>query len=147
MRNALWLSLIVLAVACGTAPRPVAVDPGAACGFCQQPVANPLFAAQLLEPGEPPAVFDDIACLADYLTKRGRPKPGSIAYVTDHHTGAWTRAAGALYTRNPQVRTPRNSHLLAHASSTSQTSDPDGRMGTRVPVREILSADMPDGRQ
>ena len=147
MRNAIWLSLIVLAAACSTAPKPVAVDPGAACGLCQQAVANPLFAAQFLEPGEPPVMFDDIGCLMDYLAKQAGSKPGSIAYVTDHHTGAWTRAADALYTRNLQVRTPRDSHLLAHASSTSQTSDPDARMGTRVAVRELLSADMPDGRR
>lgn len=146
MRHALWLPLVVVFVACDTAPKAVPLDSTATCGLCQQAVNSSEYAAQLLVPGAAPVFFDDIECLFGYLGRDPDAKPGSVAYVADHHTGEWTRAASALYTRVEEARTPHNSHLMAHSGKTSRAADPDARGGTTVPAGEIYQGRIPDGK-
>lgn len=146
MRYSLWLPLVLVIAACDTAPKAVPLDAGSVCGLCQQAVSRPEFAAQLVEPGAAPIFFDDIECLVGFLARDPDIKPGTIAYVTDHHTGAWTSAASALYTRVEEIRTPHNSHLIAHSGKTSRAADPDARSGSTVAVAELFHGRIPDGR-
>jgi hypothetical protein len=146
MRHALWLPLVIVIVGCDTAPKAVPLDSAATCGLCQQAIASAEFAAQLVEPGDSPVFFDDIQCLFAYLARDPDIKPGTIAYVADHHTGEWTRAASALYSRVEEVRTPHNSHLVAHSGKTSRAADPDARGGTTVPAADLCQRPIPDGR-
>ena len=115
------------------------------CATCGQVVSDPLVAAQIVASGADPVVFDDIVCLTEYLARNTRLRPQAIAYVTDHLTGEWVVAATALYTRNLQLTTPRQSHIIAHGSITTQTADPAGRTGTRVYLKSMSLLDVPDG--
>lgn len=146
MRHVVLLLVVALTLACRGAASPASLQPGReVCVHCRQVVMDPIFAAQIAARGEDPLFFDDIACLFEYLSRHTRLRPGAIAYVTDHQNGEWVVAATALYTRNLQVPTPANSHLIAHGSESTQVADPAGRTGLRVTTRELTPLDIPDG--
>jgi copper chaperone NosL len=146
MRHAALLLVLALTAACRGPASPASLEPGRdVCAHCRQVVRDPLFAAQIVAPGESPLFFDDIGCLFDYLSRHTRLRPGAIAYVADHQNGEWVVAATALYTRNLQVPTPMNSHLIAHGSVNTQVADPAGRTGLRVTLQELSPLDVPDG--
>ncbi|MEW5981535.1 MAG: nitrous oxide reductase accessory protein NosL [Acidobacteriota bacterium] len=141
------VGLAVLAVSCGGATGPAQIDTrNDRCAHCRMPVSNVRFAAQVTAPGEEPAFFDDVGCLADYLKRRSDLVRGTTAYVADHRTGEWIPAAAALFTRNPSVDTPMNSHIIAHASAESRDADPAARGGDPVPAGELFPSGVPTGR-
>jgi len=147
MRGLLAGALSIVTVACaGGPPAPASLDTRVdVCADCRMPVSNQAFAAQLVASGTEPLFFDDIGCLATYLGHNTRLPPRAIAYVADHYTGEWVPAVSALYTRNIQVETPMNSHIIAHANVTSQQADPAAARGARVTSRELFMLDVPDG--
>jgi copper chaperone NosL len=117
-----------------------------ACAHCRMAVSDARFAAQLAAPGEEPRFFDDLGCLRDYLKAQPRLPRGTVAFVADHRTREWVRAARALYTRREALQTPMSSHLVAHADQASRDADP-GAAGATVGVAEIFGpAGPPDGR-
>jgi copper chaperone NosL len=110
-------------------------------------VSDLRFAAQLVAPSEEPRFFDDIGCLASFLKGGGAPARGQIAYVADHRTKLWIRAASALYTKAPNLQTPMNSFLIAHADAASREADPDAKGGTPMTVERVFGPNgVPDGR-
>lgn len=115
-------AMLFLAAACGGEPAAVALDQATPCAFCRMTVSDVHFAAQIVAAGEEPLFFDDIGCLAGYLA-RERPADGSVAYVADHRTGAWVRAADATFSYAPSLASPMGSHLIAHASTASRNED------------------------
>ena len=136
-------ALAPLAVACGGALEPAALDIGhEACGFCRMTVSDPRFAAQLVAPGELPRFFDDLGCLAGYLKQSGAP-PQAVAFVADHRTKAWLRADRASYTRVAGIATPMGSHVIAHADAASREQDADARGGTPVALTELFGPQGP----
>jgi copper chaperone NosL len=136
-------------VACGGGPpRPAPLDTkNDACAWCRMAVSDPSVAAQLVAAYEEPLFFDDLGCLRDHL-KAARERPrGAVAYVADHRTRAWVRAASAVYTRQPGLATPMESHLIAHADAASRDQDPAARGGEAVALADIFGpAGPPDGR-
>lgn len=108
-------------------------------------VSNARFAAQLVAPGEDPLFFDDIGCLAEYLREHRTPPANAIAYVADHRTGSWTRAATAVFTKVPTLATPMGSHVVAHASAESRDADRDARSGAILEPAALFSVPIPDG--
>lgn len=125
-------TLLSLSACTGGAPRPVEVALGQdACAHCRMVVGDARLAAQLVAPGQEPLVFDDLGCLVDHLAARP-PSPGAVAYVADHRTGAWVRAADAVFSRVPGLATPMASSLVAHADETSRRADPSTVGGTIV---------------
>jgi len=117
-----------------------------ACSHCRMAVSDARFAAQLAAPGEEPRFFDDLGCLRDYLKSRPRLPRGTVAFVADHRTREWTRAAVALFTRNESLQTPMASHLVAHASDASRAADPAAAAGTPVGAADLFGpAGPPDG--
>lgn len=112
-------------IACGGGPvRPAALDTKHdACRSCRMPVSDPKVAAQLVAPGEEALFFDDIGCLRDFLGSARAPKPGAVAFVADHRTGAWVAAGDAVFSRCPAVETAMGSHLLAWADDASRSAD------------------------
>lgn len=148
MRTALaataWLALL----ACSRGPaRPAALDTrNDACAHCRMAVSDARFAAQLAAPGEEASFFDDLGCLRDYLKAQPRLPRGSVAFVADHRTREWVRAAAATYTRNPGLQTPMSSHLLAHAGAASRDADPAAAGGAPLGAAEVFGpAGPPDG--
>jgi len=135
------LLVLVLAslLACGgKAPEPAPLDTrNEQCASCRMAVSSPVFASQLVAPGELPRFFDDLGCLAGFL-KAGKAPAGAVAFVADHRTRAWVRADRAVYTRVPGLETPMGSHVVAHADAASRDQDKDARAGTPVPVSELF---------
>src|SRR6266542_4644321 len=137
---------LVLSFACGrTEPGASSLDTkNELCRFCRMPVSDARLAAQLVASGEEPKFFDDIGCLRDHLIQSPAVR-GSVAYVADHRTGAWTHASQAVFSRCPALETPMSSHLVAHANQASRDADPTAAGGAPVVPREIFGPAGPPG--
>jgi copper chaperone NosL len=152
IRRAAGMAALLIATACGpSGSHPAPLDTrNETCGFCRMPVSDPRLAAQIAAPGEEPAFFDDIGCLRDYVNlKQAAARPrGAVAFVTDHRTGEWVRAARAVYARCAGVETPMGSHLVAHADPASRGGDTAARACEPMPIREIFGpSGPPDERE
>jgi copper chaperone NosL len=101
-------------------------------------------AAQLVAPGDDPRFFDDIGCLASYLTEHAA-QPAAVAYVVDHRTRRWVPAARALYSRIPDLDTPMGSHLAAYADESSRHDDEQTVRGSAVAVDVVFGTRVPPG--
>jgi copper chaperone NosL len=134
-----------LLVSCSRGGAPAALDPrNETCRWCRMPVSNPYLAAQVTAPGEEPVFFDDVGCLRDYL--RDHPSDaGTVAWVADHRTGTWVRAAAAAYELCPSIDTPMGSHLIAWTDATSRRSDTAVANCAPKSPREIFGTNPPDG--
>lgn len=144
IRVALLASGLVI-VGCGSGPLPPATldAPGNVCAFCRMAVSPSGLVAQVVAPGEEPQFFDDIGCLAAFLNEHALQSDEAIAYVADHRTRNWVRADRALYTRNPDLETPMNSHLMAHADVPSRDADPLTSRGSAVTFADVFAAATP----
>lgn len=130
-----WLAL----TACASGPpQPAPLDTrNEACAACRMAVSEARFAGQIVAPGELPRFFDDLGCLAGFV-KAGHAPAKATAFVADHRTGAWVRAAGAVYTRVAGLATPMGSHVIAHKDAASRDADPDAKTGVAVSVSELF---------
>ncbi len=145
-RGSIALGLL-LAASCSSGPaRPAAVDTlNDSCGSCRMAVSDPRFAAQIVAPGEEPRFFDDLRCLRDYLAQAPALPPHAVAFVADHRTGTWVRAARAAYVQVPALETPMGSHWVAYADAASRDADPYARGGTPLPAAAIFgTGPLPD---
>ena len=136
---------VLLSGACASGlPGPVPLDTrNDSCAFCRMAASDARFAAQLVVPREEPRFFDDIGCLRDYLKGAKVVPKGAVAYVADHRTKAWVRAAAAVYTRERGLDTPMGSHLVAHADAASREADPDAKRGEALSATEVFGPDGP----
>ncbi len=133
--------------ACGQSrPSPATLDTANEdCARCRMRVSDQHFAAQIVSPGERPRFFDDLGCFVSAITSTSVP-PGAMAYVADHRTAEWIPAATAVYTRLPQLDTPMNSHLIAHASADSRAADRLAAGGEALTIVQVFgNARVPDG--
>lgn len=135
------------AMACtGGEPSPAPLDTATeTCRSCRMPVSDPRLAAQLSAPGEEAVFFDDIGCLRDFL-KQNRVPPAAFAYVVDHRTASWVRAAEATYSRCPSLETPMGSHLIAHSSPESRDADATAGRCAGVSPEEVFGSPPPSGK-
>jgi copper chaperone NosL len=130
----------LMAVACSSGPpAPAALDTkNDTCSWCRMAISDVRSAGQLVAPSEEPLFFDDIDCLSRYLAgSRALPK-GAVAYVADHRTKAWVRAATATYTSVTSLDTPMASHIMAHADAASRDADSEAKGGTPRTVAEVF---------
>jgi copper chaperone NosL len=137
---------LVLAACTRGPPGPAALDTrNDACAQCRMAVSDARFAAQVVAPGEEPRFFDDVGCLRDWLRSGAKPPRGAVAFVADHRTKAWVRAAEAAYTRVDALETPMGSHLVAHADAASRAADPAAVRGTPLTAADVFSSALPPG--
>jgi len=136
------LALVVLLAGCaGSAPAPVAIDTRHdACDGCRMAISDVHFAAQIVARSEEPLRFDDIGCMRDWLEGHGNGPRGAVAWVADHGSGAWVRAADAVYTQVEGRRTPMGSGLLAHADAASRDADPEAAAGQALRATDVFGA-------
>ena len=146
---ALMLAAAILASSCQSGPVPPAAldaSAGEACRWCRMAIADIHTTGQIVAPMEDPLFFDDIGCLRDYLRGPAPSRPGAIAYVADHRTGAWVHAARAVYTRARTLDTPMGSRLIAHADPSSRDADPASAGGDAPTPEELFGPHgPPDG--
>jgi copper chaperone NosL len=131
-----WAAALLLASCASGPPEPAALDTrNEACAWCRMAVSEARFAGQVVAPSEEPRFFDDVGCLARYLSSAKALPPRAVAYVADHRTKAWVRADRAVYTAVGSLSTPMGSHLIAHADAASRAADPAAGSGTpRTPA-------------
>jgi copper chaperone NosL len=135
----------VLLVACASGPpSPVALQQGLACTHCRMIIVDAKLAAQIVAPGEEPRFFDDIGCLARYLTEHPAA-PDATAYVADHSSGAWVRAAAAVYSRSAGLETPMGSHIIAHANEQARANDVATQDAERLSAQQVFGGTPPGG--
>lgn len=132
----------VVMAGCSSQSGPVAVTPSDTCANCRMAVSNPRFAAQVAVPREEPVFYDDIGCLARALSGGTT----AFAYVADHRTGEWVRAAEAAYTRVPTIATPMGSHIIAHANAESRRQDPAAAGGIAMTAADVFERGTGHGR-
>lgn len=141
--------LVALALtACGREVKPAELDTAnTACRYCRMSVSDVHFAAQIVAPGVEAQFFDDIGCLTNHLKEKDVKVPaGAVAFVADHRTGTWVRAASAVYTRTDSVSTPMSGGIVAYASEDSKKQDAAVTGGTSVAVTDVFgSAGPPNG--
>jgi copper chaperone NosL len=96
----------------GPASGPAAITFGEdACEACKMIISEAPHAAQArFESGEV-ALYDDIGCLSEGLSRKAAP-PGEV-WVTDQSTGKWIDARIATYVQSPELKTPMASGLVA----------------------------------
>jgi copper chaperone NosL len=147
-----WTLLLVAMtaslLACGQPVEPARLDTvNSQCRFCRMAVSDARFAAQIAAPGAEPLFFDDLGCLRDYLGAPGVALPdAAVAFVADHRTRGWVRAADALFTRPIDVRTPMGGGIIAHADADSRDQDAVALGGSPVPAAAIFgAAGVPNG--
>lgn len=142
-------ALLALALAaCSRGPvGPAPLDTrNESCAHCRMMVSDARFAAQLGAPREEPRFFDDVGCLRDWLRNNPERPRGAVAFVADHRTREWVRAAAATYTRVPGLETPMDTHLVAHRDPASRDADPTAAAGTPISVGELFGpGGPPDG--
>ena len=136
-RSLVAVALVVLASCASGDPRPADVQAGTTCTQCRMTVVDRKLASQLVAPGEEPRVFDDLGCLAAYLGAHPLPE-GATIFVADHSTGAWVAAGDAVYSRNPAIATPMNSHLVAHRDDASRAADVAVRPVARLAATDVF---------
>ena len=146
LRAAAFIALVAASGCAGGPPQAASLDPkNDQCAFCRMAVSDQKFASQLVASGEEPKFFDDLGCLVSYIGQARLPK-GAVAYVADHHSGQWVRAAAAVYAHVPALDTPMGSHLVAHADEASRQDDPAARGGEARTATEVFGpAGPPDG--
>jgi hypothetical protein len=106
------------------------------------------FAAQIVNRGDEPLFFDDIACMRDYIARHREVPREAAIYVADHLTTEWLPARSAVYTRVPGLQTPMASGLTAHRDETLRDRDPASRGGEPIAVSDVLGPwARPIGRQ
>ncbi len=136
-----WLAIAVgtalSACASGEAGPAVIDTRNDTCSFCRMAISDVRFAAQIVAPHEEPVFFDDIGCFASYV-KAQHPREEAIAYVADHRTRQFVRAARATYTKVSGHETPMASRLIAHADAASRDADPDARGGAPQTLAEVF---------
>lgn len=139
MRPALaFTALIAAACATGTS-APAALDTkNETCAWCRMAVSDVRTAAQLVAPSEEPLFFDDIGCLGRYVAGSRTLPEGTVAYVADHRTRTWVRAAAAIYTSVASLDTPMASHVIAHTDAASRDADSDAKGGTPRTAAEVF---------
>ena len=145
----LWCTGAALAlavIACSSTALPQQPDPhNDLCSSCRMPVSDPSLAAQIVAPNEEPRYFDDLRCLHDYLAEKHSLPPGAIAYVADHRTHAWVKAAQAVFASLPALETPMGSHWVAYADQNSLREDPDADGSSPVSASDIFGPAGPPG--
>jgi copper chaperone NosL len=147
MKALLACGLAIVALNCNSGmPAPATLDTrNDVCADCRMAVSSARFSAQIVAPGEDPLFFDDLGCLAAYLVDHAAQPAGAVAYVTDHRSGQWVLASGAVFTKVSTLETPMGSYLIAHASTDSRDADEAARGGAPVDAAGYFGPALPRG--
>jgi copper chaperone NosL len=139
VNRAVLIVCVILGACAVQAARPSDIRLGEdACAHCRMTIVSERTAAQIVEPGADPIMFDEIGCLRNYLAGSPLGERARV-FVADHRTGEWIDARTAVFTQTP-VQTPMSSGLLAHADRQSRDADESAGNGTPVAAEAVLGS-------
>jgi copper chaperone NosL len=144
------LILLLLFAACSRQIAPAALDTAnTTCSSCRMAVSDASFAAQIVAPGAEPLFFDDLACLRNYVeAQRAALAADAVAFVADHRTREWIRAADAYFVRTSRVSTPMGGGVIAFTDARSMEQDEAARGGEPLSVSQVFGAGgVPSGQR
>lgn len=137
MKRALMITCVLLGACAERTAAPAGIRLGEdACAQCRMTIVSERTAAQIVEPGVDPIMFDDLGCLRNYLAAQ-QIGARALVFVADHRTGEWIDAAAAVFTQTT-VQTPMSSGLVAHADAQSRNADEPARSGAAVAAGDVL---------
>ena len=117
------------------------------CASCRMVVSNSRLASQIVAPYEDALFFDDLGCLARYLSKHPALARGARVYVADHRTNDWVPSEQAVYSQVPSISAAMGSHVVAHISAASRDDDRNAPAGSPVTIQELFGGQLPNGGQ
>lgn len=138
-----FLSLIILLlVACQTNKlEPAALSPEDMCTNCKMAISEKQFATQFLTKDGDAVKFDDLGCLAHYLTRHS-PQRREIAalFVVDYETKQWLKAESAFYVHSEKFQTPMQGGFAAFAERPRAEAAAAAQQGRLHNWQELLDS-------
>jgi copper chaperone NosL len=99
-----------MALACGPRqPRAIAYGTEA-CAHCHMAIADPRFSAEAITTTGKIIVFDDVGCLAAWLSEN---RAVESAWVSSFVDGRWLLASSAVYLKTDSLHSPMASGMVA----------------------------------
>lgn len=107
-------SILILA---GCEPKPQAIHYGSdPCDYCRMIIADPEFAAQVLNPQGRAFKFDSIECMAAFVISSEPADDIHSMWVPDFlNRENWLNAETAVYLHSETLRSPMGLYLSAYA--------------------------------
>jgi copper chaperone NosL len=130
MRATLPVFLILLAGCRTGPPEPVEIEASDMCALCRMAISEKQYAAEIIDPDETPAKFDDIACMIRYAKEHGRRRTAAI-FAVDYPSRRWIGAASAHYVQSEKIPSPMRGGLIAlkdEAEARNQAARFSGRV-------------------
>ena len=100
------------------------------CSHCRMAVSQRRFAGEVVTPGAPADYFDDIGCLAQWVSEKQLPDRTGV-FVVDYESGDWLRAPAVHYVRSARFPSPMGFGLVAvaeRARAAELADEFDGRV-------------------
>ncbi len=121
--------LLVLAVACSTGPRPIALG-AEECAHCHMRVSDARFAAELVTRTGKVYVFDDVGCMLDFVSGGAVPEAQVRSmWAMDYHEPGTLRPRTELtFLHTDSIPTPMGSGIIAvrHGAPATPRTLPGG---------------------
>jgi copper chaperone NosL len=118
---------------------PVALAPEDMCSYCKMAISEKQYAAELIDSEGQAFKFDDIACMANFVTSK-RTNDKAIAYfVIDFNERQWIKAEDAYYVRSSGLSTPMNGGLIAFKTESKAQEATNKFHGKLLRFKEIFT--------
>ncbi len=126
--------------ACAPSPRPIRFGEDA-CAQCHMLISDPRFAGQLVTRTGKVYTFDDIGCLAAFVSTGAVPAEDVKAILVHSYVASDSvlEATGALYLRSDELRSPMASNLAAVRPGQEADSVRAVMGGTLLDWSEVLA--------
>ena len=123
MKNLIFIFGLLCFISCTTKPQPLVAGKDA-CNFCQMPVADTKFGAEIINEKGKLYKFDDIGCMNNFL----KNKFGTNEKVKNIYTVIYTdnrklmNVMESVFLKSPDLHSPMNSGTAAFESEDIATS-------------------------
>lgn len=129
--------ITVLLAGCSTdmSAQPIDEDVDV-CAFCHMSVADNQFAVQHVDQNGNALKFDDVGCMARYLT--GGNAENGISYVRDFYSREWIEVEKAHFVKTDDVMTPMHYGFVSFADQQSMENFLRDNAGNAVSWEEVI---------
>lgn len=130
---------LLLLLGCGTARvEPVPLAPEDMCDYCRMIISEKRYAAEFIDSEGQAFKFDDISCMANFISKRNTTKVVA-RFVMDFDSRQWIKADDAYYVRSPELTTPMNGGIIAFVDQSKAQEAVSKYHGTQLRSRDVFT--------